>query len=161
MEKFQELREIAKKKVQLADHMLSVTYPLVKEPKLLVSIMENTFLAYINAMGSLLYYERLFTKIPKFEDTFNSKLEMFKDKCLEKHKIDKIYVNDMTELKTLLLEHKKSTAEFTRKDKFVICSDNFSCKTISAIEMQRYINRAKLFIQYITAITSKNEGLFR
>ena len=64
MEQFQESRDNAKKKIQIADHMLGVTYPLVKDTKLLVVIMENIFLAYTNAMAAILYHERLFKRIP-------------------------------------------------------------------------------------------------
>ena len=44
MEKFQELREISKKKIFLADHILTQTYPLLKDPKLLLATTENIFL---------------------------------------------------------------------------------------------------------------------
>jgi hypothetical protein len=57
MEKFQELREVAKKKLQLADHILTMTYPIVNDSKLLLAVVENMFLALTNAMGSVLYYE--------------------------------------------------------------------------------------------------------
>ena len=161
MEKFQELRDIAKKKITIADHMLSVTYPLLNETKILVSVMENVFLAYTNAMGSLLYYEGMFKRIPPFEDNFESKFNMLKQRCVDKHNMDKKYLLDMQDMKNLLLEHKKSPVEFVRKDRFVICSDKFNMKSISVSDMQRYIKRAKLFIQDTASITSKNEGLFR
>jgi hypothetical protein len=43
MEEFQVLRDKAVEKIKIADHMLFMTYPLVKDPKLLMSILENTF----------------------------------------------------------------------------------------------------------------------
>lgn len=161
MEKFQELRESSKKKLQVADHMLSVTYPLLNDVKLLVSVMENTFLAYTNAMSSVLHYDRMFHKIPAFEDNFESKFNLFRQKSMIKHRFDKKYAEDMQNLKIMLLEHRKSPVEFSRKDKFVICSDKFDIKTISVKDMQRYINNCRLFIQDVNSITSKNEELFR
>lgn len=161
MEQFQELREYSKKKLHVADHMLSVTYPLLKDVKLLVAVMENTFLAYTNAMSSLLSYDRMFHKIPAFEDNFASKFNMFRLRSVEKHKLDKKYLEDIQNLKILLMEHKKSPVEFSRKDKLVICSDRFDVKTISVKDMQRYINNCRLFIQDVSSVTSKNEELFR
>ena len=161
MEKFQELRAYSKKKLDVADHMLSVTYPLLKDVKLLVAVMENTFLAYTNAMSSVLHYDRMFHKIPAFEDNFESKFNMFKQKSMVRHGINHKYLEDMQKIKILLMEHRKSPVEFSKKDKFVICSDKFDVKTISVKDMQRYKNNCRLFIQDVSSVTSKNEDIFR
>jgi len=72
MEQFQEAIQKANQKLKIADHMIFMTYPLVKDSKLLLSIIQNIFLALTNAMSSILYYERLFKKIPSFNDNFDS-----------------------------------------------------------------------------------------
>ena len=59
MEKFQESIDKAKKSLNIAGHMLSVTYPLVKDPKLIPAIMENIFAAYYNAVDAILYFDLL------------------------------------------------------------------------------------------------------
>ncbi len=161
MEKFQEVRDKAKKHIYIADHMLSVTYPLIKDPKLLLAVIENIFLAYTNTIGSLLYYERLFKRIPPFQETFESKFHMFKETCVLKYNIDKSYVADINDIKNIILAHKKSPVEFARKDRFVICSNKYKLETISVNEIKKHIEKAKLFIQEINNITSKDEGLFR
>ena len=161
MEQFQQARDKAKKSIQIADHMLSVTYPLVKDPKLILAIMENIFLAYTNAMSAILYHDRLFKKIPAFNDTFESKFNLFKARCVDEHKLDKSYLIDLYDIKSTILEHKKSPVEFTRKDKFVICSEDYKMRTISLTELANYINKAKVFIQDMDNIVSKNDGLFR
>ena len=84
MEKFQELREISQKKILLADHILTQTYPLLKDPKLLIAAVDNIFLAYSNSMGALLHYERLFKRVPSFTDNFESKMRVLKEYCMEK-----------------------------------------------------------------------------
>ena len=161
MEQFQESREKAKKNIQIADHMLGVTYPLVKDTKLLVAIMENIFLAHTNAMAAILYHERVFKRIPPFQDTFDSKFNMFRERCVEKYEFDKSEVADMRDIKELLVQHRKSPMEFVRKDRFVICSDNYRMKTLSLVDIQSYISKAKIFIEKMNSITSENEGLFR
>ena len=161
MEKFQEVREKAKKRISVADHILSVTYPLVKDTKLLLAVIENIFLAYTNTIGSLLYYERVFKKIPPFQENFESKFTMFKETCIHKYNIDRSYIADIQDLKNIIISHKKSPVEFARKDRFVICSDNYKLKTVSVDELKKQIDKAKLFIQEINNITRKDEGLFR
>src|SRR3989339_632809 len=131
MEKFQELRDIAKKKLHLADHILTQTYPLIQDNKLLLAVVENIFLALTNAMGSILYYERLFKKIPPFHDNFDSKFNMFRSRVVDSYNIDKEQVKFIQEIKDMIVAHKKSPVEFTKKDKFVICSDDYNIKTIT------------------------------
>ena len=161
MERFQEVREKANKHIHIADHMLSFTYPLVKYNKLLLAVIENIFLAYTNAIGSLLYFERTFKRIPPFQENFESKFTMFKETCVLRYKFDKNYVVDIQDLKNIILAHRKSPMEFSRKDRFVICSNNYKIETIGTNELKKHIDKAKLFIQEITNITNKDEGLFR
>src|SRR3989338_8825470 len=108
MEKFQELRDVAKKKIYLADYMLTQTYPLIQDTKLLLAVMENIFLALTNAMGSILYYERLFKRIPPFHDNFDSKFNMFRAKIVDNHNIEKEHVKFIQDVKDIIIAHKKS-----------------------------------------------------
>ena len=160
MEKFQELKEAAKKRLRIADHMLTQTYPLVQDPKLLLAVMENIFLALTNSMGSVLYYERLFKKIPPFQDNFASKFRMFREKCADKYRINRDQLAFIQDVKNIILEHKKSPVEFVRKDQFVICNGSYRTHTISVNELKDYITKSKSFLRHTEDIVSKNEGLF-
>ena len=160
MEKFQQLREESKKKLKIADHMLIMTYPLVQDTKLLLAVMQNIFLSLTYAMGSILHYERSFKTIPPFQDNFSSKFNMFRAKIVDKYKIDKDYVKFIEEVKDIIVQHKQSPVEFVRKDRFVICSDNYNMKTISIETMKEYLNKTKSFIAIASGIVSKNEEIF-
>lgn len=160
MEKYEELRGIARKKIQIADHMLTMTYPMVKDPKLLLAVMENIFLALTNSIGSLLHYERIYKRVPPFQDTFVSKFNVFKQKCARRFSIDEELILMVQEIKDIILQHKKSPVEFTRNDSFVICSDDYKMKTISLEKMKNYILKSKSFIQNINNIINKNQQAF-
>jgi hypothetical protein len=161
MEKFQELRDQAKKKLQLADHILTMTYPLVKDPRLLVSATENLFLAYTYGMSSVLHYDRLFKRIPAFPDNFQSKFDLFEDKCAKRYRIDSEYLKIMRDIKDIILAHKTSPIEFSRKDNFVICSGDYRMRSVSPVEIKKYVEKAKLFIKNVSSIVSKDETIFR
>jgi hypothetical protein len=161
MEHFQVARDKAKKNLKVADHMTFMTYPLVKDSRILLSIMENLFLALTNSMGAILYYDRLFKRVPPFHDTFESKYSLFKERCIGRYNLSKDYLALMEEVKDIILQHKKSPVEFTRKDAFVICSDNYRMKTITIEKIKEYISRTKSFVSAMESITSKNEGIFR
>ena len=161
MEKFQELRDSASKKIQIADYILTMTYPLVRDPKLLLSVVENLFLAYSYSISSLLHYERLFKHIPPFPDDFGSKLDRFMDRCLGKYGIDSENMRLMRDLREIIVAHKKSPVEFPRKDSFVICDGNHRLRTISPSILKDYVGKAKLFIRKVSSIVSKDEAIFR
>ena len=161
MEEFQLARGKAQEKLKLADHMLTQTYPLVNDPKLLVAVMENLFLALTNSMASLLYYERTFKRIPTFVDNFENKFELFKGKCLPRYGLNKEYLDLVLSVKDAVIAHRKAPVEFARKDNFVICSDTYKLKTISVEKIKEYILQTKTFLKEISAIVSKNERIFR
>ncbi|MBI2207888.1 hypothetical protein HYU50_00160 [Candidatus Woesearchaeota archaeon] len=160
MEKFQELRDAARKKLQLADHILTMTYPVVKDPHLLLSSVENLFLAFSYGMGSVLHYDRTFKRIPPFPDNFVLKFELFKGKCAKRYNIPEEHLKTIKDLREIIVAHKKSPIEFSRKENFVICMDDYSMRTISSNEVKGYMEKAKLFIKDVTTIVSKNEAIF-
>lgn len=160
MEKFQEAREKARKNIKVADHMAYITYNIVKDPKLLLAIMENIYLSLLNALRSILYYERTFKNIPAFSDNFEAQLLLFRNKVAPKHNISPEYADLLTELRDMLIKHKKSPVEFVRKDRFVICGENYKMKTVSIDEMKRYVAKAKEFIRKAERVTSENERIF-
>jgi len=159
MEKFQELREVAKKKLQLADHILTMTYPIVNDGRLLLAVVENVFLALTNAMGSVLYYERLFKRVPPFHDNFSSKFNLFREYA-EKKNIDAEYLRLTQNMKDIIVKHKKSPVEFTRKDQFVICNGSYRTHTVSVNELRGCITKARSFLKHVEDIVSKDEGIF-
>lgn len=160
MEKFQELRETAKKRINIADHMLKVTYPFVKDPKMLLTVVENIFLAMTNSMSSALYYERLFKRVPIFPENFESKFSLFKDKCVKKHKLNPDHLKMLRELKEIILQHKKSPIEFSRKDMFVICNGGYRIRTIGVDQLKQHVENAKEFIEANNSLVSKDEWIF-
>jgi hypothetical protein len=161
MEEFQLAGENAKKTIKVADHMLIMTFPLVKDPKLLLAVTENIFASLQYAMTSLLLYERLFKRIPVFQDSFDSKFNLFKDKVAQKYNINKEYLRLIQEVREILSEHKKSPVEFSRGDRFVICSGNYRMKTIGVNELKKYIAQTKMFISDIERLVNKNAGIFK
>lgn len=161
MEKFQEYRENARKKLKVADHMMTMTYPLVKDNRLLIAVMENLFLALTNSMTSVLYYERLFKRIPPFHENFDSKFNMFRAKVAPRYKINQEYITMLGEIKDIIIQHKKSPVEFSRKDMFVIASNSYKLKTISVEHMKKYIAMSKQFLDEMEKIVSKDEQIFK
>ena len=78
MEDFAVLLREAEQKIKIADHLLSTTYPAVKEPKLLFSVIENIFRALDLTIVAVLTYEKHFKSLPEFGQTFEGCIEVFR-----------------------------------------------------------------------------------
>ena len=160
MEKFAIYKQRAVQNVKVADHMLTMTYPLLKDPKLLLAVLENLFMATTNTIASILYYERLFKRVPPFHDTFESKYTMFKQKIVQRYQVDLKWVRFIAELKELVQDHKESTTEFPRKGKFFMADDNYRIKTLGEEDLKYYLKLTKDFVDYILQLVSKNDAKF-
>jgi hypothetical protein len=157
MEAYQRLRAEAKKKMSLADHMLSVTFPLVRDSKLLLAVMENLFLSLTHSMAFLLYYERMFKRIPPFFDTFESKFRLFSEKCVPEYGIEEEWLSLLREVKDVLMAHKRSPIEFSKNDQFVICSDDYQLKVLKAEDIKVFVAKTKEFFNMIDSLVTELE----
>ncbi len=160
MEEFQLLRESALKNYRMADHMLNVTYPLIQDTKLLLGVTQNLFLTLTQAMSSILHHERLFKLVPAFQDNFESKFYILQQRR-SRYKIDPECFNIMLELKEVILLHKKSPVEFRRKDRFVICTNNYKVKAITSNQLKNYLKKTREFLDLMNQITSRNKRIFQ
>lgn len=145
----------ARRNIQIADHMLTQTYPLVKDPKLLIAVMDNLFLAMSNGMDALLFYEREQKMIAPFHNSFDAKFDIFKLKVAGKYGIELEYITLLQDVKTMVTRHKQSPIEFARKDKFIICSEEYNLTSISLEQMKGFIGKAKQFIDKINKVIDK------
>jgi len=162
MEFFQELRERAKEHIRKADHMLIMTYPLLNEPKILVSVTNNLLKSVEYAMTAILEYERLFKRIPPFpENNFDSKFFIFRDKIMKRYSLNPDHIKLITSLRELVKAHSTSSVEFSRKGQFVICSNDYELRTLTANDLKKYMSKAKVFIDDMYRLTQENDGIFR
>jgi len=145
-------REKALKHIRLADHMYSITLPMVKETKLLIAVLENIFLSFSYTMTALLEFERMNKRVPKFANEFESKLTQFQLKTMKNHSVPEKYVSTMLEIRDIIQNHKVSPIEFVRKDQFVICSDAYSMKTITPDTIKNYLLTAKDFFSFTDGV---------
>lgn len=153
LEKLKETRMKAEQNMQAAEHMLFTAYPVLRDSKLLIAVIENIFLAMSNAMAYVLYNERISRRIPPFHENYESKLQAFRNAIGSKMSS---YIELMEELKEIILEHRKSPVEFTRKEGLVICSENYRMKVIFESKVKEYASRARAFLKE-TGDLVKNE----
>lgn len=157
MADFRAFMDRANSRIKAADHMLTQTYPLVMDPKLLLAVVDNLFLSIVSGMTGMLCYEREFRRVPAFVENFENKFRIFSERCVPRYKISKEYLIMIQEVKDLIIAHKDSPVEFARKDSFVMCSDSYRIKTVYLERIRKYVELTKKFLSEISVIIGRDE----
>lgn len=161
MEKFRELREQAKQSIKVADHMITMSYPMFKDPKILVSAVKSLSKAANSAISSILEYEKLFKRVPVYHDSLDVKINLFKQKIVPRYGLNKSHERLLKTLVDLSDAHKESAVEFPRKDKFVMCSDTYEMRTITINDLKSLIKDVKVLVDDVYRVTSKDDRIFK
>jgi len=135
----------ARKSLQTTDHLVYVTFPLLKEQRLLLKSLEELQNAIINIINAILQYESYYRKIPISLD-FKENLNIFK-KIAPSYNINLSQIEKITEILEIAEEHKKSPFEFVKNDKIVIMGDNFKTEVLSLDKIKNYIIEVKDFLR--------------
>ncbi len=155
MEEFQKLAIEANKSFQIADHLAYVTYPFVKDTRLIANITENLYNALINAMNSILHYDKLYKRIFSLPDNFELRFNLFKTRSAPRYNLDKLNLSIIRDLKMIVDARKRSSMEFTRKNQYYIAYNNFSMQSISLEKIKKYLSETRLLIEKVNEITSQ------
>ncbi|NTV23794.1 MAG: hypothetical protein HGA85_05470 [Nanoarchaeota archaeon] len=142
--------------IQVADHVLVMTYPMVQDPKLLKLVLKNTYLAMQSTMASLLHYERYYKRVSPFTENYIAMLQLVRP-VFEKYKISKGYVGFLTELYETNERQKRSDVEFVRKDKMVFASKDYDLCAVSVIELKDIVAKGKLFMNAVNGVIKEDE----
>ena len=131
--------EDASRKLAVASHMLYVTFPLVKDSRLLIKILNELHLSAASTINAVLEHEYSCKRIPLYEDkglNFNT----FRNKSAPRFKISPEQIIAINEIFYLIERHEKSPMEFIRNDKFVIMSDDMNASILSIEKLKGYVN---------------------
>lgn len=142
----------ANKLLRTADHLAYVTYPLIKDNKLIISITKSLADAMSKAVDALLYYDKYYKRIMNLPQDFQSRLDIFKTNCAPRYNINTAYLTLIKDLRDIEDASKRAPMEFIRKDKYVIAQDNFKIRTLTYQKVKDYVNLSKGFFEKINSI---------
>lgn len=142
MEKFFENLEKSEKTLQTADHLLYVTYPLVKDKRLLLKILSEIKNSTASCINAILQYEYLYNRVRLSQDP-KLNLKTFLEKCCPRYNISEIKVKKILKLFELVEKHKSSPFEFVKEDKIVILSENMNSETINLEKVKEFLELSK------------------
>jgi len=155
MEKFLENIIAAEKKIQIVDHMIYVTFPLIKDKRLLLKILQETKNAVTDCISSILQYEYLYKRITLYK---NPKLNFktFIEKCAPRYQITKEEINLILELFDFIEKHRESPFEFIKEDRVVILSNGLKPKILTVEKTKEFLMLVKNILRKIRETFKEN-----
>lgn len=129
-----------------ADHLAYITYPFIKDNKLIISITENLYNSLVSTMTALIQFEAYYKRIDYAPSGFMDKIKVLKEHCLIRYNLNQKHIEIIQNLHDLMRQRKTSIMEFCRNDKYIIYND-FGVKSISISTLRNYIFISKDFMK--------------
>lgn len=130
--------------LNLAEHLLEVTYPLVKDPKMLLSILSNLEATHKNLFETVLPSNFNETNI-----SFISKLDKFEDLLQPQIVLNDGLLKTIKTVHDLVEEHENSAVVFSRKDAFIVCKDDYEMIKIDPLLIGEQLHNTKRLTRQI------------
>lgn len=152
MQEIKSTLDRANQLIMRADHMLYVTYPLIKDNKLIITMAENISNGLIHAMDAVLMYEKLYKRISLYPEDFRVKIDILKGSIARRYNINREHVVLIQDLKKFLEERKKSGVEFVKNDKYVLFNRKQEVKSLGIEKLKENLNMSKDFLKKVNGI---------
>lgn len=136
-----------------ADHLTYVSYSLLKDNRLLLTIVQNLCICGVKAVDAVLHYELYYKRISILPSDFESRMLIFETKVVPRSNIRLEVCKVIKDLRFIMQQHKDSPLEFSRKEKFVICNDDYTTmKTIDIELLKVYIVVMREFLTVVNGL---------
>jgi hypothetical protein len=149
MEKHMQYLSEAIKSMKIADHIIYITYPTIKDKRLLLKALDSVHESVAKTVNSILQYDYLWKRIQLYREP-RQNFEIFKSKCSKRLNLSPDDLSILIELFSLIELHRKSSMEFSRQNKIVIMSDNLKTSVLDLEKAKNYLNLSKKLIERAT-----------
>ncbi len=144
--------------VKVADHMLTMTYPLIRDPKMLIAILQKLLNASNKALDTAIRLEYEWKRINAIPQNFNAKIDILRKGFIKEYNFTNQEIKTVKDIYRIILEHKNASIEFSRHEKFIISDNDYRLRTISVDQIKRYIPLVKSFIEKIYKRVENHES---
>lgn len=149
MENYHELINKAQKEIDSSDHLLFVTYNIVKDSKFVFSVTNQLIEAVKYALEALLEYERKSKLIEPYPKQFSFMVETFKKKVAERREFDERTINFLKKLVSMEKTIDTSSLHFRRGDTYVLADQEFGTQSIELQTIKAYFSSAQEFVSKV------------
>ncbi len=156
MGNYHELINKAQKEINSSDHLLFVTYNIVKDSKFVFSVTNQLIDAVKYALEALLEFERKSKLIEPYPKQFNFMVETFKKKVSERREFDKRTLIFLTKLVVMEQTINTSSLHFRRGDAYVLADEEFGTQAIELQTIKSYFSSAQEFVTKVGDIIEQD-----
>lgn len=143
----------AEQRLGVANHLLTRTYPMVKDSRILLAVAKELHTVATSTMLALLEHEKSQKRIPALVSDPASRVELLAD-ALSYHKFDSKFQESVKKLHEIVVEHEKSPVEFAAVDRFVICDKDYKLTTVTHDFLKSTVSTLRKFITDVQKVTN-------
>ena len=147
MRYFENLNE-AERLLKTSDHLIYVSYTLLKDQKLLIKILPEIKIAISKTLNAVLQNEYILKRIKLYKNPKDN-FETFKKKCAPLYKVTNSEISKIEELFKIVESHEKSPMEFTRGENVVILSDTNSHLIVNFEKTKEFLQLGKVILEKV------------
>ena len=140
MTKLQTYIKEADQQIVLANHLLTRTFPLSNDLKILLSVLQVIHSAHEKIFLAVLDNDFLRPKI-SLTASFIIKFDAFSKLVLDKKLLSKEELNIFKIVEEEWQYHKDSSVEFVKDDNIIMADNNFKLQKINEEKLKDYINK--------------------
>jgi len=155
MEKIFEHIQEAERELKTIDHLVYVTFPLIKDKRLLLKILQELKGVITHCITAILQYEYLYKRVNLYPDS-KENFKTFTEKCAPRYDINKNDLQLIFELFDFVEMHKQSPFEFIKDGKVVILSENSKPTTLTIEKTKEFLILSKEIIKKTREGMKKN-----
>lgn len=145
----------ASKEFKTADHLIYINQTMMGGNKILLFIAKKLYASCLNCIDALLIYEKCNRRISFVPTDFESKVSIFESDVLNNFRLDHDVIETVRELHEIVNEHEESPIEFSRGDRFVICSDGYeTIKTLDISSLKNHMNVIRSFLYSVNEVAN-------
>jgi len=138
MEKYHEYLQQAEKKIKTADHLIYMTFPIVQDKKMFLTVLSEINNAVLLIINSILQHDYIYKQIELSKDA-KTNFRTFTTKCAQSYNINDNELRIIIEILSLAEAHRKSAMEFLKNDKVIILSDTLQPQTLSLERIKEFL----------------------
>lgn len=146
MEEYKTLIEDAYKEAKLADYMAYVTSKLVKDKKILISVLDHMNKSFTYSIKAFLSRERFYRRVPPLPSEAHLLIELFFEHCAENLNVEK-------NLKTIMLKINKAVNAYNdrgmlleRPSKYVFVGSDYELIDLKVDEVKIWLKQNIKFV---------------
>lgn len=152
-EHYSELLAKSKKEIEIADHLMYVTYRMVSEVKILLAIAGHVINSVHAALEALLEFERHYKRLDAYHVSFAVEISVFRNKEIEKrYNFDPKFYRLLQKLLEIHKFDKEAIVRFKRGDRYILSTNEFQMSVLDLESLKRYAHLTKKFVEQVSGV---------